>query len=341
MRELTLVIPGLLWPADSIAEVTADLALPALSTLLATEAVTRLAAQPLEHLLAKSWGLAAEAAPYAALRLAGSGIAPGDAIWMCADPAHLRFARESLVLADNRQLEITDDEAAQLVGALNAAFADIGEFSVGNAGEWYLRLAELPEITTHPASQVLGRNIEAWLPEGAQAKAWRRTINEIQMLLHGHPVNAAREEAGRPAINTLWLWGAGRLVAPLTRSYDVVFANLALARGLAEASGAKSASLPHRLPESNGNRMLAVVDQLDYAALSQDAAAWRAAIAELEANWLAPALSALKAGAIGKLRLLLPGDTACLDIGCTKPAWWKFGRSSGVLADFIKRYAAP
>lgn len=341
MRELTLVIPGLLWPADSIAEVTADLALPALSTLLATEAVTRLAAQPIEHLLATSWGLAADAAPYAALRLAGSGLAPGDAIWMCADPAHLRFARESLVLADDRELQISDDEAAQLVASLNEAFADIGEFSVGSAGEWYLRLAELPALTTHPASQVLGRNIEAWLPEGAQAKAWRRTINEIQVLLHGHPVNAAREEAGRPAINTLWPWGAGRLVARLARSYDTVFANLALARGLAEASGAKSASLPQRLPETDGGRMLAVVDQLDCAALSQDAPAWRAAIADVDANWLAPALNALKAGAIGKLRLLLPGDAACLDIGCSKPAWWKFGRASVVFADFVNRYAAP
>lgn len=341
MRELTLVIPGLLWPTDSVAEVTADLALPALSALLSGDAVARLAPQPLEHLLAMAWDMAAEGAPYAAMRLAGSAIAPGDAPWMCADPAHLRFARESLVLADHRELGIDDDEADRLVAALNENFADIGEFRAVTAAEWYLRLREVPELTTHPLSQALGRNVEAWLPDGNHRIPWRRTINEIQMLLHAHPVNAAREDAGRPAINTLWLWGCGTLAARPARCFDTVHANLAVARGLAAASGAQSAPLPPRLPPENGERMLAVLDQLDYAALSQDAGSWRAAIAEIEADWLAPALRALKSRNIGRLRLLLPGDTACLDVACARPAWWKFGRADVSLADFVGRHATP
>lgn len=51
---------------------------------------------------------------------------------MCADPVHLRFARETLVLTDNHELDITNDEAAQLVAALNDSFADIGEFAVAS-----------------------------------------------------------------------------------------------------------------------------------------------------------------------------------------------------------------
>ncbi|HNB80048.1 MAG TPA: hypothetical protein PLT94_16070, partial [Rhodocyclaceae bacterium] len=57
MRELTLVIPGLLWPAESVAAVSDDLALPALSALLATESIARQPVRPLEHLLAGAWGL--------------------------------------------------------------------------------------------------------------------------------------------------------------------------------------------------------------------------------------------------------------------------------------------
>lgn len=341
MRELTLVIPGLQWPAESVAEVSGDLALPALSALLAGEGVTRRPAQAIEHLLATTWGIAPDAAPYAALRRAGSGLDCGDAPWMCADPAHLRFARESLVLTDERELAVSDDEAAQLVAALNATFPDLGEFSVGAAGEWYLRPQAAPDITTHPVSQVLGRNVEIWLPAGAQARTWRRAINEIQMLLHGHAVNAAREAAGRATINTLWLWGQGKLSAPLPKTFDAVYANAALARGFAAASGGLAQALPPHLGAPTHERTLMLIDQLDYAALTGNAPAWRAAMMEVEADWLAPALRALKAGALDRLHLLLPGDHACLEIACAKPAWWKFWQRGVLLEDFVRRHATP
>jgi len=341
LRELTLVIPGLLWPAESVAAVSDDLALPALSALLATESIARQPVRPLEHLLAGAWGLDPARAPCAALRLAGSGGAPGRDVWMCADPAHLRFARESLVLADNHELMVTDDEAAAIVATLNETFADVGAFSVGAAGEWYLRLAAMPEIETHPVSAVLGRNIETWLPAGPQAKPWRRLINELQMLLHGHAANAAREATGTPTINTLWLWGQGALDDAVPRRFDAVLAHHALARGLAVCSGGTAAPLPPRYAEPGAGHTLALIEHLDYAALTQNAAAWRAGLMEVEADWLAPALHALKSGALSRLRLVLTGDHACLDLACARPAWWRFWRQGVLLENFVQRHAAP
>ena len=52
------------------------------------------------------------------------------------------------------------------------------------------------------------------LPQGADALLVHGWVNEIQMLLHEHPINAAREARGALAVNSLWLWGAGRLVQP-------------------------------------------------------------------------------------------------------------------------------
>ena len=40
-----------------------------------------------------------------------------------------------------------------------------------------------------------------------------RLQSEIQMLLQAHPLNAIREAAGQPAVNALWLGGAGALDA--------------------------------------------------------------------------------------------------------------------------------
>jgi len=57
---------------------------------------------------------------------------------------------------------------------------------------------------------VIGRNVDAWLPRQPEAKRLRRLQNEVQMLLHRHPVNAAREAAGALAVNSFWLSGCGR-----------------------------------------------------------------------------------------------------------------------------------
>ncbi|HNA05267.1 MAG TPA: hypothetical protein PLV48_15395, partial [Rhodocyclaceae bacterium] len=70
-------------------------------------------------------------------------------------------------------------------------------------------------------------------------------------------------------------------------------------------------------------------------------AAWRAGLMEVEADWLAPALHALKSGALSRLRLVLTGDHACLDLACARPAWWRFWRQGVLLENFVQRHAAP
>ena len=37
----------------------------------------------------------------------------------------------------------------------------------------------------------------------------RALVNELQMLLHEHPVNEQRAAHGQPTVNSVWLWGAG------------------------------------------------------------------------------------------------------------------------------------
>ncbi len=44
--------------------------------------------------------------------------------------------------------------------------------------------------------QALNRSVKHHLPQGADALAWHRVMNEAQMILHTHPVNVAREANG-------------------------------------------------------------------------------------------------------------------------------------------------
>jgi hypothetical protein len=47
------------------------------------------------------------------------------------------------------------------------------------------------------------------MPTGRDAVRVIAWVNELQMALHEHPVNARRESRGLPPVNSVWLWGFG------------------------------------------------------------------------------------------------------------------------------------
>ena len=68
-------------------------------------------------------------------------------------------------------------------------------------------------------------------PDGAIN--WMRLQNELQMVLHAHPVNAAREDAGKPTINGVWFWGGGVMPKLVRPHYDLIDGSDALLGQLA------------------------------------------------------------------------------------------------------------
>lgn len=177
-------------------------------------------------------------------RLGESAPPPADGgHWLNADPVHLRFQQEHLiladsgsfaVLADSGSFAVAPDEAAALAAAVNEHLAGRGRVHVTAPERWYLQLAGL---AAPPLSTVAGRRIESLLATALPTPELRRLHNELQMLLHGHPLNQRREQAGQLPINGPWLWGDGALPAPAAGGYATLYGDNALARGLAAASG--------------------------------------------------------------------------------------------------------
>ena len=311
---LTLLIPELIWPEPGDTAALGDLPCPALATLLARASFSRpsTAGTTFDATIAESFGLD-PFAPYAALRLLGeeiSGVEPGAHHWACADPVHLRFHQERLILADGATIAVSADEAVQLTATLNQYFADIGEFHAAAPDRWYLRLAVKTDFQTPPLSAMAGRRVEQLLPEEAGTAWLRKLLNEAQMLLHSQASNEARTDAGQLAINSLWLWGPGQLPQGLKTEFDSVWASHPLARGLARCAGIAChdtpASLDALLSQANTDNPLVVIDDLLAAVQYEDADAWRKGMITLEANWFAPLLAAVRAG---KLTLGLRAST--------------------------------
>jgi hypothetical protein len=239
--------------------------------------------------------------------------------WLCADPIHLQVDRDALVLVEPSRFELDQSDADALVLALNAHFDAAGiHFTAPTAKRWYARLAHVPDIETIPLRDAAGRNVESLLPSGTEALAWHRTFNEIQMLLHNHSVNEAREARGELAVNSVWLWGAGRLPERISGSWVQVCANDALSRGLARAAGIQSVPVPHDFAQWDGQARdgdhLIVCEQDD--------------IQAIDGQWLAPALQALQSRSLSKVRLTAPAGSAVQRFDLVRGDLWKFWRSA-------------
>lgn len=340
---LTLLIPELIWPEPGDTETFAALHCPALGTLLGRGRFARRgsdASNTFDAAVTDSFGLAADA-PVAALRLLGDDHTPGDEAWACADPVHLRFHQERLVLADGTAIGIEAGEADALVGELNRYFADLGEFRRTAPDRWYLRLATDVAFSAQPLSAMAGRRVDRQLPEDAGTAWLRKLLNEAQMVLHGHPANEARADAGRMTINSLWLWGPGRLPAAGTRHFDRVFAAHPLVRGLALHEEARLDDVPAGfadLPASDEKETLIVIDDLLDAVQYEDGAAWAKRLGELDARWFAPLLPAIRSG---RVTLTLRSSTiyGLLEWQVGRGDLWRFWRGGETPAELAKRLA--
>jgi len=224
----------------------------ALARLL-SKANVRLLDLPLEAVVCIQHGLAARPDyPIAPIAAQADGLAVGDAYWLRADPVHLLLQRDSFSLSEPVPLAVTHDHAEILIATLNRHFGQDGmAFFIGRSGAWYVRLSKIPEIQTTLPSVALDRNIYQFMPQGTDASAWLSYLNEIQMLLHDHPVNMQRESGHQAAVNSVWFSGGGVMPQPLPPESDIdqFVANSPFYHGLAQWLGLSMQSAQPPLAE--------------------------------------------------------------------------------------------
>ena len=166
----------------------------------------------------------------------------GDAdvhLWMRADPAFLQPEMNGVRLMAVGELGLRAEESRALVEALQPLFAESGmQFSAANTQRWYLRLdaaLRLPRFAS--PEEAIGADLAEHLPHGEEGKRWRNLLNEAQVILHNHPINQARVNAGKVPANSLWLWGAGALPDEVIAGVATLFSHEPHACALAQLAG--------------------------------------------------------------------------------------------------------
>ncbi|WP_310388049.1 hypothetical protein [Roseateles sp.] len=144
--------------------------------------------------------------PTAAWALQASG--SSAAAWALLSPLHLSVGAEQITALPPQALALTERESQAFFNSL----AELWPAAEGYTSQW---LGTHQWLIAHPSfaglrsaslERVLHRNVDIWMPE---ARRLRTLQNEVQMLLHGHPLNEAREAAGALALNSVWISGCG------------------------------------------------------------------------------------------------------------------------------------
>ena len=277
--------------------------MPRLTLLLPTR--ERLRGQPLPKdfgkLLARSDRVAAEAGSKPQLQRHVQAIpahvpvapitrhldAPGaeQQAWLRADPAYVQADINGGRMLACGEMGLSRDECEALVAPLRTLFGDDGfPISAPVPSRWYLMLPRESKFPAFdPPEDVLGDDLEPHLPQGDAGRRWRRLLNESQIILHNHPLNAQRIAQGKPPVNSLWFWGGG-VLPEFVRFEGRVFSEDVLVRGLLKIAKATPQPVPARYDSSlrDGPAIVDLRGLRDVAALARD--------------WVVPAFGSLRGG---------------------------------------------
>jgi hypothetical protein len=196
-------------------------------------------------------------------------------MWLRADPAYAMADAVTARLLACGTLDLSREEADALARTLQPLFGDAGfPLEPATPSRWYLRCppdASLPQFAA-PAD-ALGDDLMQHLPQGANERQWRHLLNEAQVILHNHPVNAQRVQRGQMPATSLWFWGPGVLPewvrSPFTRVFssdDIVIALARLAK--VAVAVAEPAAVFHI--ETKDTLLLDLADIRDRFALERD-----------------------------------------------------------------------
>lgn len=104
---------------------------------------------------------------------------------------------------------ISSEEGASLLRDLGSELADVTLYP----GISYRNLMVVPGgrgAATTPPHDILGEEIEAYLPTGDDAPVLRQSMEKSSELFADHPVNEERRREGKPPATMIWPWSGGK-----------------------------------------------------------------------------------------------------------------------------------
>jgi hypothetical protein len=246
-----------------------------------------------------------------------------------AEPVHLLTALDHLQLAAPVPVPLDATESDAVLATLNGHLEGSGFVLHADGGQGWL--CECPpdlQFTAVDPSSAVGLNLRGLLPDGRDAGRVRALVNELQMLLHEHPVNERRAASGQPLVNSVWLWGAGSAGEIHGAARGVLVTDDEWLSGLWRLHGGRlrpARDLAASLADEEGSVLVAIAPTVTGGGAAEE-------LQRIDQTVFAPVCAALAAARIQHIALHLGG--AELDIPAA--ARWEFWRRARPLAEVLQ-----
>jgi hypothetical protein len=241
-----------------------------------------------------------------------------DATHWIATPVELVAGLTRVHLDRRGIVRLAPEEQAGLADAFHRTFAGSGlTLRPLIDGQFLAVTPGIAAVGTAEPARCLGG--ELVVPQGPPAAPFLRLMAEIEMWLHGAPLNQARTARGAAPVTGLWLWGAmGKALTGTPearaaaadggrRGRMAAFGSDAFVSGLLHLDGRALQALPAR-PETvfadPRTERAVVVAELAGELPGEGPWVLSAAAAALDRRLIRPALEALREGSLERLTLI-------------------------------------
>lgn len=129
---------------------------------------------------------------------------PENTAW--AVPMWQQIGMNTTQQLDSRFIAISEYEAQNLIDSLNTFYTGDAVFSALQPQIWQIQLPQMSEWHIPSVLDLDGQTDAMSRSEHQASAQWLQLSTEIQMFLHTHPINQARQQRGEIPINALWLW---------------------------------------------------------------------------------------------------------------------------------------
>lgn len=307
MSELNLVLPGLIWPNSADYEyLSSRIRMTHFSNFCAKGRLSKLGLKFSDFIYAKYNKSESSLANHYAIELGVSGYLG----YMLMEPTHLRLDRDRLLISESELLQLSTDDAQQIITLINEHF--VGELKVFQISDelWLIGLNfALDGTVSYPLIDIIGENVDEFLPIGPQRLHLHKLMNEIQMLLFNVPLNKQREEDGLLNVNSVWLWDKHHGKLPFKLG-DILVRNSNLDDWNLNLAGINTL----------------IVDKAYFSACYRDSFSWLEIIAELDSSLGSKLSVLLKSGKLTQLNIYLPVLEGCYQLRISRFDLLKFWR---------------
>jgi hypothetical protein len=234
------------------------------------------------------------------------------------EPTHLRADRDRLLIAEAELLQLNTEEAELIINAINQHFSGELKLYLLEDDLWLLGTnLDLTNLVSYPIIDIVGENIDDFLPQGKSRLALHKILNEIQMLLFNLPLNQQRQDEGLMMVNSLWFWDKKRPKQEVT-SMQVIQTNQQLKQQIININSLEA------------EEKTLIINNGYFAARYRDSFAWTQQINQFEYEVASKLLKLLSSRKLRQINILIPGldggwrlSVKSLDLWCfwRKKTW--------------------